>query len=84
MHSLFEFQTFYLHIQIVFEKIFFWEKNSSMFAFCVKTFEPIKIWTCSAPQNDGLNFSFVKDIKVVVEKMARKRQLGRAGGGGYQ
>ena len=29
------------------------------------------IWTCSAPQNDRLNFCFVKYIKVVVEKMAR-------------
>ena len=41
-----------------------------IFVFCVITFEPIKIWTCSAPQNDSLNFSFVKDIKVVVKKMA--------------
>ena len=29
-------------------------------AFCVITFEPIKFWTYSAPQNDPLNFSFVK------------------------
>ena len=34
------------------------------FAFCVITFEPIKIQTHSAPQNDRLNFSFVKDIHV--------------------
>ena len=33
-------------------------------AFCVITFEPIKIQTHSAPENDGLNFSFVKDIHV--------------------
>ena len=33
-------------------------------AFCVITFEPIKIQTHSAPQNDRLNFSFVKDIYV--------------------
>ena len=39
---------------------------------CVLTFEPIKIKTHSAPQNDRLNFSFVKDIHVVCEKMARK------------
>ena len=31
-------------------------------AFCVIAFEPIKIQTHSAPQNDRLNFSFVKDI----------------------
>ena len=33
-------------------------------AFCVITFEPIKIQTHSAPQNDRLNFSYVKDIHV--------------------
>ena len=42
-------------------------------AFCVITFEPIKIQTHSAPQNDRLNFSFVKDITVVVKKMTRNR-----------
>ena len=31
-------------------------------AFCVIAFEPIKIQTHSAPQNDRLNFSFVKDM----------------------
>ena len=29
-------------------------------AFCVIAFEPIKIQTHSAPQNDCMNFSFVK------------------------
>ena len=43
-------------------------------AFCVITFEPIMIQTCSAPQNDRLNFSFVKGIKVVVEKMTRNHR----------
>ena len=33
-------------------------------AFCVIIFDPIKIQTHSAPQNDRLNFSFVKDIHV--------------------
>ena len=33
-------------------------------AFCVITFDTIKIQTHSAPQNDRLNFSFVKDIHV--------------------
>ena len=33
-------------------------------AFCVITFEPIEVQTCSAPQNDRLNLSFVKDIYV--------------------
>ena len=31
----------------------------------------IKIQTCSASQNDRLNFSFVKDTHVVGEKMTR-------------
>ena len=30
-------------------------KKMEVFAFCVITFEPVKIWTCSARQNDGLN-----------------------------
>ena len=40
-------------------------------AFCVITYEPIKIQTHSAPQNDRLNFSFVKDLIVVGWKMAK-------------
>ena len=44
---------------------------TASFAFCVITFEPIKMWTCSAPQNDGLKLIFVKGKKVVVGKMAR-------------
>ena len=39
------------------------------------TFKPIKIETHSAPQNNRLNFSFVKDIHVVGEKMARKGRI---------
>ena len=41
------------------------------FAFCVITFEPIMFQTCSAPQNDRKNFSFVKDTYVDGEKLAR-------------
>ena len=33
-----------------------------IFAFCIITSEPIKILNHSAPQNDHLNHSFVKDI----------------------
>ena len=51
-------------------------------AFWVMTFD------CSAPQNDRLKFSFVKDIRVVVKKMVRngRKTAIRAGrwGGGYQ
>ena len=49
------------------------------FAFCVITFEPIMIQTCSESQNDCLNFSFVKDLKVVVEKMTRncRKMIGK-------
>ena len=36
------------------------------FAFCVITFEPIEVQTCSAPQNDRLNLVFV-----VIENMTR-------------
>ena len=36
------------------------------------TFEPIKIQKRSAPQNDRLNLSFLKDTYVNAEKMARK------------
>ena len=39
--------------------------------FCAITFEPIKIWTHEAPQNDRLNFSFVTDIIVDGKKMSR-------------
>ena len=41
-----------------------------VFAFCVITFEPIKVQTRSAPTNDCLNLSFVRDIKVVGRKSA--------------
>ena len=42
-----------------------------IFAFCVIIFEPIKIQTCSASQNECLNFSFVKDDYVHGKKVAR-------------
>ena len=46
-------------------------RELEMFAFCVITSEQIKIQTCSAPQSDRLNLSFVKDTHVVGRKMAR-------------
>ena len=51
------------------------------FAFCVITYEPIEVQTFSAPQNDRQNLGFVKDIKVVVEKMTRNRRkvIGKPG-----
>ena len=45
---------------------------TASFAFCVITFEPIEVHTHSAPQNDHLNLSFVKDIYIDGEKLARK------------
>ena len=42
-----------------------------IFAFCVITFELIKIQTRLAPQNDHLNLRFVKDENTVGKKMAR-------------
>ena len=40
-------------------------------AFCVVTFAPIEVQTHSTSQNDHLNLSFVKDIYVDDEKVAR-------------
>ena len=42
-----------------------------IFAFGVITFEPIKIQTYLAPQNDRLILSFVQDIHVIAKKIAR-------------
>ena len=47
------------------------KKEMEIFLFCVITFEPIIIQTCSAPKNDPQNFSFVKDIHTYGKKMAR-------------
>ena len=52
-----------------------WKKNRmENICFFVITFEPIKIETRAAPQNDCLNLSFVENIHVVGKKMARKGQ----------
>ena len=37
----------------------------------ILAFDPIKIWALYASQNDSWNLSFVKDIKVVGNKMTR-------------
>ena len=64
--------------------------NFFLFAFsCIYaiTFEPIRFQTCSAPQNDCLNFSFVEDIHVVVEKrqeMVLKRTFKPVANFGHQ
>ena len=44
---------------------------TSSFVFYVITFEPIEVQTRSAPQNDCLNLSFVKDTYVDGRKLAR-------------
>ena len=45
-------------------------KNTFVFfAFCVITVLPIMIQTCSAPRNDRLNLSFVKDFHIVGTKL---------------
>ena len=36
--------------------------------YAVVAFDPIKIWTCLAAQNDHQHLSFVKDIHVVGKK----------------
>ena len=38
--------------------------EKEIFAFYVITFEPIEVQTCSVPQNDRLNLSFVEDFHV--------------------
>ena len=53
-------------------------------AFSDITFEPIEVQTCSAPQNDCLNLSFVKGIHVIGKKMAsngQKTAIGACRGG---
>ena len=45
-----------------------------MFAIYVLAFDPIKIKTLYASQNDCQNLSFVKDINVVGKKMTRNGQ----------
>ena len=47
------------------------QTEMEILVLCVITFESIKIQTRSAPQNDLLNLSFVKDKHVVGKKMAR-------------
>ena len=54
-------------------------KRKYVLTFCVITFEPIKFYTSSAPQNDCLKFSFVKGIHVVGEKIARNAQCFKVG-----
>ena len=49
--------------------------QKNIFAFCVITFEPIEVQTPSAPQNDCLNLSFVKDIYVDGGKLARNGRI---------
>ena len=41
------------------------------FAFCVLTFVSIQIKPCLAPQNDPVNFSFVKGQYIIGKKMSR-------------
>ena len=49
-------------------------KKKDFNQYHVVAFDPIKIYTHLAPQNDRLNLSFVKDIYVVAKKMARNVQ----------
>ena len=48
-------------------------KNTSgnFFVNYMNIFHKTKVQTCSVPQNDRLNLSFVKDIYVVAKKMTR-------------
>ena len=44
------------------------KREMEIFALCVITFEPIKIYTRSAPLKDCLNLSFVKYMHIVCKK----------------
>ena len=46
-------------------------KNTNFNQYFAVAFDPIKICTHYAPQNDCWNLSFVKDIYVVAKKIAR-------------
>ena len=45
--------------------------ETEKFVFFAVAFDPIKIQTCSAPQNDRPQLSFLKDMYVVGKKMTR-------------
>ena len=45
--------------------------KTEIFAFCVITFEPIKIQSYFLPQSDYLNRSYVKYIHVAGEKIPK-------------
>ena len=64
-----------LHIFISYENscVFSHLLVTAPFAFCVITFEAIEVQTCSAPQNDPLNLSFVKDTAENWLEMVEKR-----------
>ena len=50
----------------------FFKVEMEILTFYAITFEPIKVQKHSAPQNDSLNLSFVKDIYEHTKKMSRK------------
>ena len=45
--------------------------SGNFFGNYMNIFHKTKVQTCSLPQNDRLNLSFVKDIYVVAKKMTR-------------
>ena len=56
---------------IVEKKAFVFFVFLDVFVFCVITVVPFMIQTCSTPQNDHLNLSFVKYFHIVCTKMTR-------------
>ena len=70
-HFFDHFQQFFRSFSSFFQFFQFFYFNFFLFAFfciCAINFEPIRFQTSSAPQNDRLNFSFLKDILIVVIK----------------
>ena len=49
-------------------------KNKDFKQYSVVAFDPIKIFTHKAPQNDRLNLSFVKDAHLVAKKLTTNGQ----------
>ena len=58
-----------LVLKLKFSVFFLPKLKNTVFVIHVVAFDPIKIQTSLAPQNDRLNLSFVKDIYVTCEKM---------------
>ena len=60
-----------LFLKLKFSVFFLPKLKNTVFVIHVVAFDPIKIQTCLAPQNDCQHLNFVQDSYVVGEKMTR-------------